>query len=127
MHLHQLDTNHQEQCRQALNTEQNQSLASTNHWQHVDRHQVHQDWDILYKTLAPLINDSKPSDTHIQQLIAQHYNIACRFYTPSKEAYIGMALFYHENENMMKFHNTYHPNMIDFLGDAMYVYADINL
>lgn len=56
-----------------------------------------------------------------------HYEIACRFYRPSKEAYIGMSLFYCENQDMKIFHNAYHPDMVDFLRPAIRKFADTRL
>jgi hypothetical protein len=112
-----------QQYRSALNTEQSQSLAETNNWQQVDRDQVHRDWDALYKALALLIDTAHPGDATVQQRVAQHYQIACRFYVPSGDAYRGMALFYDENPDMKAFHNAYHPEMVAFLSQAMNIFA----
>ena len=101
-----------EQCRQALTTEQTKSLAETENWSHVDKPQVHIDWDNLYKELAPLIDGSLPSSSEVQSLMARHCSIGSRFYPPSQKAYIGLALFYNENPDMKTFHNAYHPKMI---------------
>jgi len=40
---------------------------------------------------------------------------------------VGTALFYADNADMKAFHNTYHPRMVEFLGDAAYRYALQNL
>jgi hypothetical protein len=114
-------------CRISLNSEQTQSLAETNNWEHVDKPQVHLDWDVLYKELAPMIQIFPPSAPEIQSLIARHYGIVSRFYVPSKQAYIGMSLFYGENEDMKNFHNVYHPKMVEFLAEAMPIYAHEHL
>jgi hypothetical protein len=81
----------------------------------------------LYKELAPLLDGAQPSSSEIQTLIARHYSIASRFYPPSREAYIGMALFYQDNPDMKTFHNAYHPNMVDFLNEAIFTYAQNQL
>jgi len=107
--------------------EQKQSLAETDNWSHVDKQQAHLDWDVLYKELAPLVNDALPSSSEAQSFMARHYSIASRFYTPSQKAFIGMALFYQDNPDMKAFHNAYHPKMVDFLGEAIFVYAQGNL
>jgi hypothetical protein len=112
-----------DQCRNALSAEQEKSLAETNGWSHVDKQKVHVDWSELYKTLSVMVDVVLPSSPDVQEIMAKHYSIACRFYVPSKEAYIGMAIFYEENESMRVFHNSYHPRMVSFLGDAMYIYA----
>jgi TipAS antibiotic-recognition domain len=115
------------QCRNALNTEQTKSLLETDNWSHVNKQQVHMDWDVLYKRLATMLEGSPASSPAIQEIMAQHYAIASRFYVSSREAYIGMGLFYHDNKDMKDFHNSYHPNMVEFLGEAIYVYAQRNL
>ena len=115
------------QCRNALNAEQAKSLSETDNWSHVNKQQVHIDWDVVYKRLATLLDGSQASSSPIQEIMAQHYAIASRFYVPSREAYIGMSLFYNDNKDMKDFHNAYHPNMVKFLGEAIYVYAQRNL
>jgi hypothetical protein len=109
--------------RAAMTAEQTQSLTATNNWAHVDKSKVHSDWDILYTQLAQLIENTKPDSETVQRLMAAHYEIACRFYKPSASAYKGMVLFYNENPDMNKFHNSYHPKMVDFLTEAVFIYA----
>lgn len=107
--------------------EQTKSLAETENWSHVDKQQAHIDWDVLYKGLALLANDSLPSSSEVQLFMERHYLIASRFYQPSQKAYIGMGLFYRDNTDMKAFHNAYHPKMVEFLGEAIYAYAQRNL
>ncbi|MDC8774128.1 TipAS antibiotic-recognition domain-containing protein [Roseateles albus] len=116
-----------ELCRAAMLKEQSLSLEQTNNWAHVDRQQVHADWANLYKELAPLIDSSAARAPTVQALIARHYSIASRFYIPSREAYIGMSLFYAENEGMRDFHNGFHPEMVEFLAHGMFEYAQAKL
>ena len=125
--MKQLTTDYLEQCRQALQIEQSASLAASDNWAHVDRGQVHADWDALYKKLASHISTTAVNDAAVQSLMSEHFAIATRFYTPSKLAYIGMGIFYRENADMATFHNAYHPEMVNYLGDAMVVYADQQL
>jgi hypothetical protein len=68
MTLHESTPEYLNECREALSTEQTKSLAETNNWSHVDKTQVHIDWDILYKELALLIDDSLPSSPEVQSL-----------------------------------------------------------
>ncbi len=114
-------------CREALSREQTQSLAQTQQWAHVDKPKVHGDWDVLYKKLTPLMQRHPPSSPTIQAVMAEHYEIVSRFFQPSKEAYIGMSLYYGENPDMKAFHDAYHPDMVPFLAQAMSIYAHGNL
>lgn len=124
MHHALTDPTYLSNCRAALAKEQADSLAQTPAWAHVDRQQVHADWDRLYQSLVPLIKaEVLPSDDAVQSLMAQHFAIACRFYRPSASAYVGMGLFYQDNPGMRDFHNAYHPRMVGFLLDAMVEFA----
>lgn len=116
-----------QECRDALGTEQAQSLAATDNWSHVDKQKVHADWDVLYRKIVPLIGQLPPGAAPVQALIAEHYRIVSRFYTPSKRAYVGMSLFYGENPDMRAFHTGYHDDMVPFLAEAMAVYAQDHL
>ncbi|ATD59917.1 transcriptional regulator [Janthinobacterium svalbardensis] len=119
--------NYLNECRAALSSEQTHSLAITANWAHVDKQKVHADWDELYREMVPVIGVLLPSAEPVQALIAEHYRIVSRFYKPSKKAYIGMSLFYGEDQDMMKFHNGYHRNMVPFLAQAISIYAEANL
>jgi len=103
-----------------MTTEQSKSLAETNQWSHVDKTQTHLDWDALYREITPLIGVEAPTSENVQRLIQRHHTIISRFYPPTAKAYIGMSLYYRENPEMEKFHNTYHPEMVDFLSQAMF-------
>lgn len=116
-----------QQCRDALGVEQAYSLSQTNNWAHVNKDEVHRDWDVLYRKLVTLIDQLPPTSLEVQALMVQHYEIASRFYAPSKMAYIGMSLFYAENHDMKSFHNAYHPRLVEFLAEAIPFYAHSNL
>ncbi|WP_329274295.1 TipAS antibiotic-recognition domain-containing protein [Streptomyces sp. NBC_00691] len=115
----------EDECRRALAEEQAKSLASTNDWEHVDRGQTHQDWDVLYREItASLEGGSLPGDQQIQGLVRRHFDIVCRFYVPSRQAYVGMSLFYAEDEAMRAFHDSYHLGLAEFMGAAIRVFAE---
>ena len=125
--LQQANPQYLEQCRAAQRAEQAQSLVSTNHWADVDKAQVHADFDAFYQALAPLVDAAAPASPAIQTMMARHYSIVSRFYAPSREAYVGTALFYSDNPEMRAFHNGYHPRMVEFLTEAVFAYAQQNL
>ncbi|GIF14492.1 hypothetical protein Ate01nite_45240 [Actinoplanes teichomyceticus] len=115
-------------CRRSLAEEQTASLAATDDWAHVDRDRVHRDWHELYSEIAAAITaGARPQDEPVQELVGRHYAIASRFYPPSRDAYLGMALRYAEDDAMREWHNSYHPRMVEFLGGAMLRYAETRL
>ena len=121
--MQDLSTDYAQACRDALAAEQAASLAETDGWSHVNKEKVHSDWDELYRELAVARDGALPSAPHIQDLVARHYVIACRFYAPSREAYIGMSLFYEEDVEMRAFHDRYGSGLVAFLSQAMQIYA----
>ena len=127
MNMQTTSAEYLQECRNALNTEQAQSLEATENWSHVNKQQVHLDWDALYRELAPKLLLSQPTSPEIQEMMARHYAIVSRFYAPSRKAYIGMSIFYRENKDMEVFHNSYHPDMVEFLAEAISAYANSNL
>ncbi|BCJ47163.1 hypothetical protein Aiant_78200 [Actinoplanes ianthinogenes] len=111
--------------RRALADEQAASLAATAGWAHVDKDQVHRDWHDLYGEIAAAITaGAQPGDEAVQDLVARHHAVVSRFYSPSTDAYLGMALFYAEDEGMRTWHTSYHPRMVEFLGAAMRHFTD---
>ncbi|GAT71084.1 transcriptional regulator [Planomonospora sphaerica] len=122
-----MDERYADLCRRSLAEEQARSLAATGGWAHVDKDRVHKDWHDLYSEMASSLAGARPADDHIQLFVERHFEIASRFYVPTKEAYLGMAILYAEDSAMKEFHNSYHPEMVDFLGGAMYAYAEKRL
>jgi hypothetical protein len=120
-------TKYLHRCRTALATEQAASFAATDGWSHVDRPQVHGDWDMLLRALAAMPADAEATSPEVQAMVAQHYAIASRFYVPSREAYVGMSLFYTEDQDMRTFHNAYRRDLAAFLAEAMRVFAQRSL
>lgn len=117
--MHHFEASYLDLCRTQLASEQAKSLAETNNWQHVDKPKVHADWESLYRDIAAAIDSISPEDERSQSFIQRHFEITCRFYRPSKEAYIGLALYYQENAEMRNYHNAYHPRMVDYLFEAI--------
>ena len=121
--IRHMDERYADQCQRSLREEQTTSLAETDGWAHVDKDRVHADWDALYSEIAVSLDGARPEDDRAQELIEKHFEIASRFYSPTREAYIGMAMLYSEDAAIKEFHNAYHPQMVEFLGLAMRVFA----
>ena len=88
---------------------------------------MHADWDTLYRKLTPLMQAHPAASPTIQAVMAEHYALVSRFFRPSRQAYVGMSLFYAEDPAMKAFHDAYDPGLVPFLAEAMAVYADDHL
>lgn len=70
--------------------------------------------------------DSIGSDK-VQALIARQHGWVANFWTPNKEAYIGLGQSYVDDERFRAFYDKYDLRLVDFLCDAMGIYAETNL
>ncbi|MDF1758947.1 MAG: MerR family transcriptional regulator [Coxiellaceae bacterium] len=86
------------------------------------------DNDQVYAELAKAIDDKLlPASPEVQALIHRHYELVKLFWTPTKQSYIGLGQLYCSNPDFIKFYDDIHPELLDFLIQAMGVYAEKQL
>jgi hypothetical protein len=84
--------------------------------------------DKLCKKFAKAINENlQVNSPEVQALVRQHFQMIERFYTPTKEVYIGLGQLYVEHPDFRKFYEAYHPELAQFMAQAMKVFADQEL
>jgi len=84
--------------------------------------------DKLHAELALAINKKlKPSSKEVQTLIKQHYQMTTIFWTPTKATYIGLSQFYCSHPDFVKFYEDIHPQLLDYLIEAMRIFAEREL
>ena len=82
----------------------------------------------IYKALADCIDkEFSPRADEVQALIHQHYQMTERFYNVSQDVYTGLAQLYCEHPGFRKFFDAHHPRLVEFIAEAMRVYALKNL
>jgi len=78
--------------------------------------------------LAPLLAEGVPvDDPRVQQLIALHHEVTSLFWTPSAEAYRNLGAMYVEDERFRRSIGGGNDALVEYLRDAMAVYADARL
>lgn len=105
-----------------------ESKRRTAKWDKDEWDEVKNAGDAIHQALAKAI-DSRldPESPEVQRIIERHFKLQNRFYTLTKEVYIGLTSLYAEHPDFAKFFDAYHPKMIDFIGKAMRFYAKENL
>jgi DNA-binding transcriptional MerR regulator len=100
------------------------SWKNIRHWNksNWDEHQREAD-TINRGLIALMINETPPSSEKVQELIRQHYLWVKKFWTPTQESYIGLSQMYLENPEFKAFYEGYHPHLLNFLVEAMRIYA----
>jgi hypothetical protein len=65
--------------------------------------------------------------TDVQKLVKIHYNWVSVFWTPTKDAYIGLGTMYVTDERFTQNYDKYAPGCAAFMAQAMDIYAQENL
>lgn len=63
----------------------------------------------------------------VQKLVKFHYNWVSVFWTPTKDAYIGLGQMYVSDERFTQNYDKYAPGCAAFMAQAMDIYAQENL
>lgn len=71
--------------------------------------------------------DVPVEDDRVQQVIAGHYDWICLFWTPTQEAYKGLADLYTDDERFRQNIGGGDDALVEYLRDAMKAYADARL
>ncbi len=76
------------------------------------------------RRLIPLIDARvAPDDERVLDVMADHYAIVARFWTPDAEQYAGLGDLYVDHEDFRARYDAEHPRMAGYLRDAMAAYA----
>lgn len=78
--------------------------------------------------LVKLIEQGKePNSKQVQELIARHHAWVSNFWTPDKDAYIGLGQNYCNHQDFRKFYDKYDERLVEFLAKSMNIFAQENL
>lgn len=69
----------------------------------------------------------EPASKEVQKIIKKHYQMTTIFWTPTRETYIGLSQLYNSHPDFIKFYNDIHPQLLNFLMEAMRIYAENEL
>lgn len=104
------------------------SWQKVRHWKKSDWEHFKQDGEQLNQDLAKAMgNHLKPADIEVQALIQRHYCWVKNFWIPTKESYMGLAQMYLDHPDYRDFYNRYHPNLVEYIVEAMKVYSEREL
>jgi len=85
-------------------------------------------FDRVHEQLAVLrAQGLAPDDARVQALIADHHGTVSLFWTPDAPAYRGLAAMYVDDERFRRNIGRGDDALVEFLRDAMIVYADTRL
>ena len=106
----------------------NDSWKKIRHWKKSNWEAFQQEGEALNLELAQAIKDNlKPEDEKVQNLVQRHHTWIKHFWTPTKESYTGLAQMYLEHPDYRAFYHRYHPDLVDYLVEAMRIFANREL
>jgi MerR family transcriptional regulator, thiopeptide resistance regulator len=101
-----------------------ESNKNTKNWEKKDYEENKAAADEIHTELAAAINKGLPAESpEVQRLIRRHYEWVNKFYTPTKEIYAGLGDLYVDHEDFRKMYDSFHPQLAEFLQDAMKYFA----
>lgn len=69
----------------------------------------------------------KPHYPEVQKLVRKHFELISLFWTPTKETYADLGQLYIEHPDFRTYYAAYHPELAQFLADAMKTFAEQEL
>jgi hypothetical protein len=74
-----------------------------------------------------MLNELSPDSLEVQELVNKQYLLITPLWTFNKASYIKLAESYREDANFREFCDIFHPKLLEFLVESMWVYAQHKL
>lgn len=105
-----------------------ESKRNVQQWTKTDWERVKQEFDSIHKELTNALERKlKPDSDEVQKIIGRHYELIKKFWAPMSESYAGLGQMYIEHPEFKEMYAQYHPELAQFLADAMSIYAKRSL
>jgi DNA-binding transcriptional MerR regulator len=89
---------------------------------------VAEELDAIHRDLAAAMTAGRPvDDPAVQEVVARHHAFVCHFWTPGRDAYIGLGQLYVDDARFTASIDRAGPGLSPYLRDAMAVYAETTL
>jgi MerR family transcriptional regulator, thiopeptide resistance regulator len=93
-------------------------------WQRADADAAREGFEQVELNLAELlVAGAGVDDPRVQAVIATHYAVVCRFWTPDADSYAGLADMYVEHPDFRTRYESRQPGLAEYLRAAMRCFA----
>ena len=108
----------------AARTRIDQTNARMSTWQRADADAAMAGFERVEAALASLCSSGVPADDPVvQEVIASHYEVVCRFWTPDADSYAGLADMYVEHPEFRARYEARQPGLAEYLREGMRCFA----
>lgn len=87
------------------------------------KEQIKAEGQAIYQSLASLI-EQDPASPEVQQLIERWHHHLRAFYEPSVERLRGLGQLYNDHPDFARFFRELHPNLPEFMREAINIYCE---
>lgn len=102
-------------------------LYQNNHTQ-AEKQRFSEQFGAITNGMADLMREGKCTDDEaVQDLVRQHYDFCCQFWTPTNAAYKSLALSYLLPSPYRDSYEAVEAGLAKFTHDAVVIWADANL
>lgn len=100
----------------------------TEDWGQPEWQDVQGAFDRLHCAFASLLSEGRDAaDEDVQTLVADHFALISRFYTPTAAIYAGLGRLYVEHADFRKVYDSHHPRLAEYMAEAMRIFAEERL
>jgi MerR family transcriptional regulator, thiopeptide resistance regulator len=97
-------------------------------WDDATAAAIKDEGDAVNRDLAAAMAAGAAADSRqVQAVVARHHAWVSRFWTPDRDAYIGLGRLYTDDERFTATYDAVAPGLAPYLRDAIAVYAEANL
>ena len=103
-------------------------------WKKISKHTIEETGkledkcrSITKEFVVCLENADSPESSAAQLVVKKHYLWVCNYWQPNQETYVGLSELYKENNEFNKFYSDFHPDLINYLSQAIKYFALHNL
>lgn len=97
-------------------------------WDDATARAVGEEGEAVTRALGEALRTGRAvEDTDVQTLVARHHGWVSQFWTPGREAYLGLGQMYVDDERFTAHYDAVEPGLAGYVRDAIAVYAEAHL
>ncbi|MFW6090258.1 MAG: MerR family transcriptional regulator [Actinomycetota bacterium] len=117
-----------DEARTRWGSEVDKANARVKDWTRDDWARFRDETDAVVRRIAELFDADVPAgDERMLDAMEEHYRLICLFWTPNREAFIGLGRLYVDDERFARNYETVRSGLAAYMRDAMEAYANARL
>lgn len=103
----------------------NESLRRWNNYSKAQQDAIMAEGGEVYQDMVRAMTAETPvNSAEVQEIVERWHNHIRNFYEPTLDILRGLGQMYHDNPDFAQFFQQFHPNLTEYLRDAIMQYVD---